>query len=150
MRLIAGGDYNKEKGYFVQPTIFETTDPNAKLMTEEIFGPVLTVYVYKNSVFDEVLKLIDSSTAFALTGSLFCKDEKVINRSIKALRQSCGNFYINDKCTGAVVNQQPFGGARLSGTNDKSGGPYYLTRWTSPLSLKVSTQIYTSAMKSSR
>ena len=105
-------------------------------MREEIFGPVLTAYVYKDNQYEKVLELIDSSTQFALTGAIFAQDENVLGHTMKRLRQSCGNMYINDKSTGAVVNQQPFGGARLSGTNDKPGGPHNLLKWTSPLSVK--------------
>lgn len=137
MELLVGGNYNKTQGYFIGPTIFETTNPKVKLMTEEIFGPVLTVYVYQDSQYEKTLELIDSSTPYALTGSIFCQNPVVLEKTQKVLRQSCGNLYVNIECTGAVVNQQPFGGARLSGTNDKPGGPYYLTRWTSPLSVKV-------------
>lgn len=139
MTLLSGGYCNKEKGYFVQPTLFETTDPLEKLMKEEIFGPVLTAYVYKDSEYEEILRTIDTTTPFALTGGIFCTDEKTLDSTKKILKQSCGNMYINEKSTGAVVNQQPFGGARLSGTNDKPGGPYYLTRWTSPQSCKTFT-----------
>lgn len=135
-KLLIGGKCDKTTGYYVHPTVFETTNPHDKLMREEIFGPVLTVYVYKDNEYEKVLKLVDQSTPFALTGAIFCQDQEVLNLSKAALRQSCGNMYINDKSTGAVVNQQPFGGARLSGTNDKPGGPFYLTKWTSPLSIK--------------
>lgn len=135
-KLLIGGKCDKSKGYFIDPTIFETSNPANKLMREEIFGPILTVYVYKNNEYDKVLKLIDQTTPYALTGAIFCQDNEVLNQSKAALRQACGNMYVNDKSTGAVVNQQPFGGARLSGTNDKPGGPYYLLKWTSPLSVK--------------
>lgn len=137
MKLLSGGFCSKETGYFIQPTFFQTTDPKVKLMREEIFGPVLTAYVYKDSDYNEVLKLIDTTTPFALTGSIFCEDDKVLKETHRVLKQSCGNLYINDKSTGAVVNQQPFGGARLSGTNDKPGGAFYLTKWISPQSKKV-------------
>ena len=137
VKLIHGGECNKDVGYYVSPTLFQTTDPNERLMREEIFGPVLTVFVYKNSEYDDVLKLIDTTTPFALTGSIFAQDAQVIDKTKTILKHSCGNLYINDKSTGAVVNQQPFGGGRLSGTNDKPGGPYYLTKWTSPQSIKA-------------
>lgn len=136
MTLLAGGFCSKEKGYFVQPTLFQTTDPKEKLMREEIFGPVLTAYVYKDAEYEQVIELIESTTPFALTGGIFCEDEKVLDKSRKLLKQACGNFYINDKSTGAVVNQQPFGGGRLSGTNDKPGGLFYLSKWVSPQSVK--------------
>ena len=136
VKLVAGGKCDKTMGYYIHPTLFETNDPHDKLMKEEIFGPVLTAYVYKDKDYENVVKLVDSSTPYALTGSIFCKDERVLKETKLQLRQSCGNLYINDKSTGAVVNQQPFGGARLSGTNDKPGGPNYLTKWCSPLSVK--------------
>ena len=136
MLLLSGGYCNKANGYFIQPTLFQTSDPKERLMPEEIFGPVLTAFVYKDSEYDQVMSLIENTTPFALTGAIFCRDEKVLGRSCEMLRQSCGNLYINDKSTGAVVNQQPFGGARLSGTNDKPGGLFYLTKWTSPQSIK--------------
>lgn len=144
MELLSGGYCNKEKGYFVQPTLFVTSDPKEKLMREEIFGPVLTAYVYKDSEYDQVMHLIDTTTPFALTGSIFCTDDRVLKKTMKFLKQTTGNLYINDKSTGAVVNQQPFGGARLSGTNDKPGGAYYLTKWTSPQSQKVFTGVHSS------
>lgn len=105
-------------------------------MREEIFGPVLTAFVYNDSDFERVYDLVDKTTPYALTGAIFAQDESVLERAQLRLRQSCGNMYISDKSTGAVVNQQPFGGARLSGTNDKPGGPHNLLKWTSPLSLK--------------
>lgn len=116
--------------------MFETTDPKDKLMREEIFGPVLTAFVYNDADFDKCYELVDKTTPYALTGSIFAQDEAVIEQAALRLRQSCGNMYINDKSTGAVVNQQPFGGARLSGTNDKPGGQHYLLKWASPLSVK--------------
>ncbi len=139
VRLLSGGYCNKEKGYFVQPTLFEVSDPKDKLMREEIFGPVLTAYVYKDSEYDQVLELVDTTTPFALTGGIFCNDERILKQTMKHLKQATGNLYINDKSTGAVVNQQPFGGSRMSGTNDKPGGAFYLTRWTSPQSQKIFT-----------
>lgn len=136
VELLAGGRSDKSRGWYIHPTLFQVKDPRDKLMREEIFGPVLTVYVYKNSEYDKVLDLIDTTTPYALTGSIFAADKAVLNSTKVRLRQSCGNLYINDKSTGAVVNQQPFGGARLSGTNDKPGGSHYLFKWTSPLSVK--------------
>ena len=105
-------------------------------MTEEIFGPVLTVYVYNDSCVDEVLDLINESTPYALTGAIFGEQEGFLKRAYDKLRTSAGNFYINDKSTGSVVGQQPFGGARMSGTNDKAGGPHYVLRWASPMTIK--------------
>jgi 1-pyrroline-5-carboxylate dehydrogenase len=135
-KILVGGQCNDSVGFYVEPTLIETTDPNDKLMREEIFGPVLTVYVYEDNKYDETLELIDQTSSYALTGSIFCKDEEVLKKSRERLMQAMGNLYINDKSTGAVVNQQPFGGARLSGTNDKAGGPHYIFRFSSPLSVK--------------
>jgi len=139
VKLLAGGYCDKRTGYFVQPTLFEVSDPKDKLMREEIFGPVLTAYVYKDAEYEQVCHLVDTTTPFALTGGIFCNDKRVLKQTMKFLKQATGNLYINDKSTGAVVNQQPFGGARMSGTNDKPGGAFYLTRWTSPQSQKVFT-----------
>lgn len=105
-------------------------------MREEIFGPVVTAFVYNDAEFEKCIDLVDKTTPYALTGAIFARDEQVLERAQLRLRQACGNMYLNDKSTGAVVNQQPFGGARLSGTNDKPGSPHYLLRWTSPLSVK--------------
>lgn len=143
-KLVHGGEYNKAKGYFVSPTLFETKDAGDKLMREEIFGPVLTAYVYKDAEYAKCVELVDGTTPFALTGSIFAQDERVVRETRARLRQACGNLYINDKSTGAVVNQQPFGGARLSGTNDKPGGPHNILKWTSPLSVKEYTVKQTS------
>lgn len=129
--------------------MFETTDPADKLMREEIFGPVVTAFVYPDADFERCLDLVDRTTPYALTGAIFAQDESVIERAAARLRQACGNMYINDKSTGAVVNQQPFGGARLSGTNDKPGGPHNLLRWTSPLSVKRYALPHTSVMHAS-
>jgi 1-pyrroline-5-carboxylate dehydrogenase len=134
--IITGGTGNKDKGYFIQPTIVQVTDPMHKLMQEEIFGPVLSVYVYEDQKFEETLQLINTTSPYALTGALFSEDEKIIQEVLVKLRFAAGNFYINDKPTGAVVNQQPFGGARRSGTNDKAGSMLNLLRWTSPRSIK--------------
>ncbi|XP_033113584.1 delta-1-pyrroline-5-carboxylate dehydrogenase, mitochondrial-like [Anneissia japonica] len=136
LKVIAGGNCDDSKGYFVEPTILETTDPQERIMQEEIFGPVVTVYVYPDNKFDETVDLVNNTSPFGLTGSLFAKDENVIQEVGDKLKQTCGNFYINDKSTGSIVGQQPFGGARTSGTNDKSGSPYYLLKWTSPQSIK--------------
>ena len=133
--IITGGGYDKSKGYFIEPTTILTTNPNFKSMEEEIFGPVLTIYIY-NSSWEEVCKLVDSTSPYALTGAIFGNDKEAINQGRKLLLHSAGNFYINDKPTGAVVGQQPFGGSRASGTNDKAGAPANLLRWTSQRTVK--------------
>lgn len=135
-KILGGGEFDNSKGYFVQPTIIETTDPHDKLMTEEIFGPVLTAYVYDDSDVMKTLALVGSSTKFALTGAVFAKDVGFLQKALEELKMTAGNFYINDKSTGSVVGQQPFGGGRMSGTNDKAGGPNYVMRWTTPQSIK--------------
>lgn len=140
--IIAGGKYDKSVGYFVEPTMIETSNPTYCTMVEEIFGPVLTVYVYddsKNSYWDNVLSLVDGSSPYALTGAVFSQDKNAILAASTALRHSCGNFYINDKSTGAVVGEQPFGGGRASGTNDKAGSHLNLLRWVSPQTIKENT-----------
>jgi 1-pyrroline-5-carboxylate dehydrogenase len=119
--IIAGGKYDKSKGYFIEPTVVLTTDPSSVTMCEEIFGPVLTIYVYEPKDFEKTLELVDNTSPYALTGSIIAKDRYAIEIATKKLTNSAGNFYINDKPTGAVVGQQPFGGARGSGTNDKAG-----------------------------
>ena len=136
VQVIAGGSYNKSKGYFIEPTVLVTKDPNYVTMREEIFGPVITIYVYDDNDFDKTLDLIDSSTKYALTGAVLSKDRNVIEKVTKALRNAAGNFYVNDKPTGAVVGKQPFGGARGSGTNDKAGSMLNLLRWVSPRLIK--------------
>ena len=136
VQIIAGGSYDKSKGYFVEPTLLLVEDPNYVSMREEIFGPVMTVYVYDDKDFDKTLNLIDTSTKYALTGAVLAKDRNVIEKVTKALRNSAGNFYVNDKPTGAVVGRQPFGGARSSGTNDKAGSMLNLLRWVSPRLIK--------------
>ena len=137
--VLHGGNYDDSEGYFVEPTLIRASDPKFKTMQEEIFGPVLTVYVYENDQFEETLKLCDTTSPYALTGAIFARDRSVINQMSDALRQAAGNFYINDKPTAAVVNQQPFGGARKSGTNDKAGSAANLMRWLSLRSIKEST-----------
>ncbi len=134
--VLAGGTGDKTKGYFIAPTLVQVADPMHKLMQEEIFGPVLTVYVYKDNDYDQTLELINTTSQYALTGAVFSEDEKIIAHTLRRLKYAAGNFYINDKPTGAVVNQQPFGGSRKSGTNDKAGSLLNLLRWVSPLSLK--------------
>jgi 1-pyrroline-5-carboxylate dehydrogenase len=134
--ILAGGGARDAIGYFVEPTLVETTDPKHRLMREEIFGPVLTVWVYPDGEEDKVFELVDTSTVYALTGAIFSNDRGFVERALKALRFAAGNVYINDKPTGAVVGQQPFGGARSSGTNDKAGSPLNLYRWVSPRAIK--------------
>jgi 1-pyrroline-5-carboxylate dehydrogenase len=134
--IIAGGTADGSKGYFVQPTLVETKDPKYRLMCEEIFGPVVTAYVYDDDKWEETLKLVDETSDYALTGAVFAQDRSALRQAHAALRHSAGNFYINDKCTGAVVGQQPFGGARGSGTNDKAGSKLNLLRWVSARTVK--------------
>jgi 1-pyrroline-5-carboxylate dehydrogenase len=134
--IIAGGTYDKSTGYFINPTVVVTTNPTFKTMVEEIFGPVLTIFVYEDSQFEETLTLVDGTSEYALTGSIMAKDRYAIDRATKALENAAGNFYINDKPTGAVVGQQPFGGARGSGTNDKAGAAMNLLRWISARTIK--------------
>lgn len=134
--IIAGGNYDKSKGYFIEPTVVVTTNPKFRTMCEEIFGPVLTIYVYEADQFEATLDLLDETSEYALTGAVFSKDRYAINVASKKLENAAGNFYINDKPTGAVVGQQPFGGARGSGTNDKAGSYLNLIRWVSPRTIK--------------
>ncbi|WP_374541150.1 L-glutamate gamma-semialdehyde dehydrogenase [Flavobacterium sp.] len=134
--IIFGGGYDKSKGWFVEPTIILTTNPKYKTMETELFGPVLTIYVYEDAEWSSVLKLIDETSEYALTGAVFSEDRYAINEAAKALENAAGNFYINDKPTGAVVGNQPFGGARASGTNDKAGSAQNLLRWVSPRTIK--------------
>jgi len=131
-----GGNADKSKGYFIEPTVIEAKDPAFVTMCEEIFGPVLTVYIYKPSEFDKVLDLVDTTSPYALTGSIIAQDRNAVELATERLRQAAGNFYINDKPTGAVVGQQPFGGARASGTNDKAGSILNLYRWLSARTIK--------------
>ena len=134
--IITGGTYDDTIGYFIDPTIIKTTNPKFKTMEEEIFGPVLTCYVYPDNEFEAILKLCDETSPFALTGAIFAKDRKAIVQADRILINAAGNFYINDKPTGAVIGQQPFGGARASGTNDKAGSYLNLLRWASPRTTK--------------
>ncbi|WP_162416507.1 L-glutamate gamma-semialdehyde dehydrogenase [Cyclobacterium roseum] len=136
VELIAGGNYDKSKGYFIEPTVLLVQDPLYKTMVEEIFGPVLTIYVYQGDHFEEALELVDQTSPYALTGAVFSRDRYAIELATTKLRHAAGNFYINDKPTGAVVGQQPFGGARASGTNDKAGSMVNLLRWVSPRTIK--------------
>ncbi|WP_047247666.1 L-glutamate gamma-semialdehyde dehydrogenase [Maribacter thermophilus] len=134
--IIVGGNYDKSKGYFIEPTVILTTDPNYTTMETELFGPVVTIYVYEDKDWSDTLKLVDSTSEYALTGAVLSQDRYAIDEATKALQNSAGNFYINDKPTGAVVGQQPFGGARASGTNDKAGSAQNLLRWVSPRLIK--------------
>ncbi|MBD0852495.1 L-glutamate gamma-semialdehyde dehydrogenase [Maribacter arenosus] len=134
--IVAGGDYDKSKGYFIAPTVILTTDPHYTTMETELFGPVVTVYVYNDKDWSATLELIDQTSEYALTGAVLSKDRYAIDEATKALQNCAGNFYINDKPTGAVVGQQPFGGARASGTNDKAGSAQNLLRWVSPRLIK--------------
>ena len=136
MEIIVGGGHDKSAGYFIEPTIVVSKDPKSRLMSEEIFGPVLTVYVYPENEYSEALALCDSTSPYALTGSIFGQDRRAVVEATNRLRHSAGNFYINDKPTGAVVGQQPFGGSRASGTNDKAGSWINLERWISPRTIK--------------
>lgn len=136
VEVVAGGNYDKSKGYFVEPTILKTEDPQYTTMEEEIFGPVLTVYVYDAEKFEDALTLLDQTSPYALTGAVFSQDRYAAELAETKLRHAAGNFYINDKPTGSVVGQQPFGGARGSGTNDKAGAVQNLLRWVSPRAIK--------------
>jgi 1-pyrroline-5-carboxylate dehydrogenase len=134
--ILVGGNYDKSKGYFIEPTIIKTTNPYFKTMHEEIFGPVLTIFVYEEKKWLETLKIVDETSDYALTGAVFSTDRYAIDKATKVLENAAGNFYINDKPTGAVVGQQPFGGSRGSGTNDKAGSVLNLLRWVSPRTIK--------------
>ncbi len=134
--IVAGGNYDGTTGYFVEPTVLRVNDPMYRTMCEEIFGPVLSIYVYEPSEFETILKVVDSTSPYALTGSIFARDRYVIEQAARILQNAAGNFYINDKPTGAVVGQQPFGGARASGTNDKAGSALNLLRWVSARTIK--------------
>lgn len=136
VEIIAGGNYDKSKGYFIEPTIIVAKDPKYVTMCEELFGPVLTLYVYDENKYEETLELVDSTSIYALTGAILAQDRYAIELATKKLSNAAGNFYVNDKCTGAVVGQQPFGGARGSGTNDKAGAKINLLRWVSPRTIK--------------
>ncbi|WP_157207306.1 L-glutamate gamma-semialdehyde dehydrogenase [Mariniflexile maritimum] len=134
--IIVGGNYDKSKGYFIEPTVIVTTNPKYTTMCTELFGPVITIYVYEDNAYAETLKLVDETSEYALTGAVLATDRYAIAQATDALQNSAGNFYINDKPTGAVVGQQPFGGARASGTNDKAGSAQNLLRWVSPRLIK--------------
>ena len=134
--VVMGGNFDKSKGYFIDPTVIKTTNPRYESMVEEIFGPVLSIYVYDENQYEETLKLVDETSAYALTGALYAHDQEALALGYKMLENAAGNFYINDKPTGAVVGQQPFGGARASGTNDKAGSAMNLMRWVSVRTVK--------------
>jgi 1-pyrroline-5-carboxylate dehydrogenase len=136
VEIVAGGNCDKTSGYFIEPTVLLAKDPKYITMCEEIFGPVLTIYVYDENKFEETLKLVDETSSYALTGAIISQDRYAIELATKKLNNAAGNFYINDKCTGAVVGQQPFGGSRASGTNDKAGSMINLLRWVSPRTIK--------------
>ena len=131
-----GGGYDKSKGYFIEPTVIKTSNPNYYSMETELFGPVVTIYEYEDDQWEETLKTVDETSEYALTGAVFCEDRYILSDAVDKLQNCAGNFYINDKCTGAVVGQQPFGGARGSGTNDKAGSYLNLLRWASPRLIK--------------
>ena len=134
--IIVGGNYDKSKGYFIEPTVIVTTNPQYETMVEELFGPVLTLYVYDDDKYEDTLHLVDETSQYGLTGSIISTDRYAASVATDILQNSAGNFYINDKCTGAVVGRQPFGGARNSGTNDKAGSKFNLLRWSSPRLIK--------------
>ncbi|WP_289045993.1 L-glutamate gamma-semialdehyde dehydrogenase [uncultured Olleya sp.] len=136
VEIIVGGNHDKSKGYFIEPTVIVTEDPKYTTMQEELFGPVITIYVYEDDKFSETLTLVDQTSEYALTGAILAQDRYAVVEATKALKNCAGNFYINDKPTGAVVGQQPFGGARASGTNDKAGSALNLLRWVSPRMIK--------------
>jgi 1-pyrroline-5-carboxylate dehydrogenase len=135
-QVIAGGSYDDSDGWFVQPTVIETSDPDFRTMREELFGPVVTAFVYDDSRYEDTLDLVDNGTSYGLTGAIFARDLRAVDTARERLRYAAGNFYVNDKPTGAVVGQQPFGGARASGTNDKAGSMWNLIRWVSPRAIK--------------
>ncbi len=134
--ILAGGNYDDSKGYFIEPTVILASKPDFRTMVEEIFGPVLTIYVYPDAEYEQTLRLCDRTSPYALTGAIFAQDRQAVSQALAALEHCAGNFYINDKPTGAVVGQQPFGGGRASGTNDKAGSPLNLVRWVSPRTIK--------------
>jgi 1-pyrroline-5-carboxylate dehydrogenase len=134
--IVAGGDYDDSDGWFVSPTVIQTEDPSYRTMQEELFGPVVTAFVYDDRRWSETLDLVDSTAPYGLTGSVFADDRFAVEEAHAKLRYAAGNFYVNDKPTGAVVGQQPFGGSRASGTNDKAGSMWNLIRWVSPRTVK--------------
>jgi len=134
--IVVGGGYDKSKGYFIEPTVILTDDPKYTTMCTELFGPIMTIYLYEDHKWEETLHLVDSTSEYALTGAVFSEDRYALETAVDILQNAAGNFYINDKPTGAVVGQQPFGGARASGTNDKAGSKLNLLRWVSPRMIK--------------
>ncbi len=136
LEVVAGGQVDDSVGYFVRPTVIESSDPTDEIFATEYFGPILAVHVYDDPDFEQVVDQMESFASYALTGAVIAQDRRAISWASEKLRFAAGNFYINDKPTGAVVGQQPFGGARASGTNDKAGAPSNLMRWTSPRSIK--------------
>jgi 1-pyrroline-5-carboxylate dehydrogenase len=136
VEIVAGGGFSDEKGYFVEPTLVQAQDSAYQLMCEEVFGPVVSLYVYPEAKWEETLRIVDRTTPYALTGAVFANDRRAVHQAEQELRNAAGNYYINDKPTGAVVGQQPFGGARASGTNDKAGSILNLVRWISPRTIK--------------
>jgi 1-pyrroline-5-carboxylate dehydrogenase len=134
--IVAGGDYDDSEGYFIAPTVIQTEDPSYRTMQEELFGPVVTTYVYDDKRWDDTLDLVDRTAPYGLTGAVFADDRFAVEKAHEKLRYAAGNFYVNDKPTGAVVGQQPFGGSRASGTNDKAGSMWNLIRWVSPRTIK--------------
>jgi 1-pyrroline-5-carboxylate dehydrogenase len=134
--IIIGGGYDDSKGYFIEPTVILADQPNFRTMEEEIFGPVMTIYVYDDEKFEETLDVCDQTSIYALTGAIFATERTAVSLALSKLENAAGNFYINDKPTGAVVGQQPFGGARASGTNDKAGSYLNLIRWVSTRTIK--------------
>jgi 1-pyrroline-5-carboxylate dehydrogenase len=135
-KILQGGKYDDKKGYFIEPTLVQTNNPEYRLLCEEIFGPVLTAYVYPDAKWRDTLKLVDRTSPYALTGAVFANDRQAVREATSALRNAAGNYYINDKPTGAVVGQQPFGGARASGTDDKAGSKLNLIRWVNTRTIK--------------
>jgi 1-pyrroline-5-carboxylate dehydrogenase len=134
--IVAGGTTDDSEGFFVEPTVIETSDPDDRLLREELFGPIVTAFVYPDSKWQDTLQLVDETSPYALTGAVFARDRGALDEAGEALRYAAGNFYVNDKPTGAVVGQQPFGGGRASGTNDKAGSMWNLIRWVSPRTIK--------------
>jgi 1-pyrroline-5-carboxylate dehydrogenase len=134
--VVVGGGYDDSRGFFVDPTVIETRDPEFRLLKDELFGPVVTTYVYDEGAWDETLDLVDRTAPYGLTGAVFSQDRTAVDEAAERLRYAAGNFYVNDKPTGAVVGQQPFGGSRASGTNDKAGSMWNLIRWVSPRTIK--------------
>ena len=134
--VLVGGGTDDSEGFFVEPTVIQTKDPRDRLMQEEFFGPIVTTYVYPENEWEQTLELVDETAPYGLTGAIFSQDRAAIDEAQEALRYAAGNFYVNDKPTGAVVGQQPFGGSRASGTNDKAGSMWNLIRWVSPRTIK--------------